>query len=150
LVVLALSSLVACLPEAPPPIDDLTPRIELGTHRAEFEGLRDGDTVELVNGPQGGFHIDLAVRLHRVDPVDSTLTYAVFHHDARIDVAAEYAVNVRRFRSDGEHRLLRTGDRAVLDVPSADAIADEDVVITVELETEDSVFTDSCHVLVAP
>lgn len=47
------------VPSTPP-----TLHVDLGTGIAEFVELAEGEPVELVYGPQGGFHVWTAIRVH--------------------------------------------------------------------------------------
>jgi hypothetical protein len=49
--------------------------MELGTGVRQFQAVRDGDTVYLYRGPQGGYMIYLSVRAKGLDPNDVTLCY---------------------------------------------------------------------------
>lgn len=49
------------VPDTPP-----TFAVEIGTGTIEFEELTDGHEVDVTYGPQGGFHIWTAVRVHDV------------------------------------------------------------------------------------
>ena len=55
-------------------------RVELGTGVETYEPLADGALVDVVLGPQGGFHVWTSVRVH-----DPTLVVA------RIDLSARFA-----------------------------------------------------------
>lgn len=53
------------------------PTLEIGLGRDAYSPVADGDTAPVVQGPQGGFHIDLAIettRLNENDPGSATVT----------------------------------------------------------------------------
>jgi hypothetical protein len=52
-------------------------RIELGTGQDRFVPLEDGDAVDIVKGPQGGYHIWGSVRTFRMDPKNIEIEYWV-------------------------------------------------------------------------
>jgi hypothetical protein len=103
-------------PDASSPTDagPTDPRIEIGTGTEAFEALGPGTTVELVNGPQGGYHVQIAFRLWGIDP--EGLLIAAHGYDAttgdEITIPAERVLTARRVSVEGDH-LLRLGDRLV-------------------------------------
>lgn len=65
--------LAACGTNGPPPeqlaaIPDAAPTllVDVGGGMLDFEELEDGQEVDLVYGPQGGFHVWTSVRVHDV------------------------------------------------------------------------------------
>lgn len=91
-----------------------------------------GAEVELVFGPQGGWHFDLGARVTAPDVEGVTLEYAVrdpatgqaMHH------AATVTLNARRVLREGDG-WLRVGDRAVLDVPDGNALVGRSLELSV-------------------
>jgi hypothetical protein len=53
------------------------PLLEIGTGRDGFVALHDGDELELIHGPQGGYHLWGAVRARNLAPAELTIDYAV-------------------------------------------------------------------------
>jgi hypothetical protein len=48
------------------------PQIEIGHGELRFDSIDDGDTqVELIHGPQGGYHSNIAIRASYIDPESS-------------------------------------------------------------------------------
>src|SRR6185295_17077923 len=70
-------------PSEPPPEPDAAPATRscegieaiLGSGFREFEAVKDGDTVWLFRGPQGGYMIYLSVRAKGLDPTNVTVWY---------------------------------------------------------------------------
>lgn len=64
--------------DAPPvdgsPVTD--PTLDLGTGQSSWEALTDGDGVELIHGPQGGYHLFARIREQRLGP-DVQVTFRV-------------------------------------------------------------------------
>ena len=53
------------------------PTLEIGIGRDAYEPVEDGDTTPVTQGPQGGYHIELAIettRLNEKDPGTATAT----------------------------------------------------------------------------
>jgi len=102
--------------DATPPGDAATivPRIEIGGGTDAFEPLGPGSTAELVHGPQGGYHVQIAFRLWGIDP--EGLLIQAHGYDAttgdEITIPAERILTARRVSMEGDH-LLRLGDRLV-------------------------------------
>jgi len=103
-------------PDASPPGDAgrAGPRIEIGTGTEAFEALGPGTMVELVNGPQGGYHVQMAFRLWEIDP--EGLLIEAHGYDAttgaEVTIPVERVLTARRVSPEGDH-LLRLGDRLV-------------------------------------
>ena len=50
------------------------PLVEIGTGASRFEPLEDGQSMPLVAGAQGGFHLWISARARGIDPSDVHLT----------------------------------------------------------------------------
>ena len=62
----------------PHPCEDKTPRIEIGTGELDFEVLEDGAALEIIHGPQGGWHLVGSVQaLYLTSPVH--IHYEIFN-----------------------------------------------------------------------
>ncbi len=51
--------------------------LELGTGFRTYEPVRDGDTIDLFRGPQGGYMVYLSLRARGLEPSDVTLCYTL-------------------------------------------------------------------------
>lgn len=141
-ILLAATLLCACgsTPSAPTaasdagaddaPVGPLT--IALGEGLTRYTPLpADGGAIELVLGPQGGWHLDLAARVSGASPEGLTLEYAVrTAAGATIHVPTRVSLNARRVLADGDG-FVRVGDRAVLDVRDGNALVDAVVELSV-------------------
>lgn len=108
------------------------PSLELGGGTTRHIPLPQGGSIELVLGPQGGWHLDLTVRAVNLPPDGVTLSYEV-RDDTRptpwnFPVMAR--LNARRVVADGVG-WVRVGDRAVLDIRSAQEVTGRMVRIDV-------------------
>lgn len=106
--------------------------IELGGGALAFAPLDDGDPVELVAGPQGGFHVDVALRFGGIGPGGLQLVY-----DA-VDAATAEVVSFQTLGTVTEASVaptdggwVRLGDRVVLDVIRPADVVGRDVVLRV-------------------
>jgi hypothetical protein len=55
------------------PDDPADAGVTLGTGTTEFEPLGEGDSLEVVAGPQGGFHFHVHARMSGLDPGDPAM-----------------------------------------------------------------------------
>jgi hypothetical protein len=100
--------------------------LELGTGRTTFVPLQAGAPIELVHGPQGGYHLDLTLRLWSDAPEGVILDYEVRRAGevALVSVSTQYVVEEARLLREGDH-WLRLGDRAILAIADpADLVGD--------------------------
>lgn len=121
---LALVLLVAACSESPdePAADAGPPTLEIGTGHRDFEALSDGDSIQIVQGPQGGYHFFGSLRATNInpgDPVDLShpdnpvTTFEVFVGADRVDaMASSYRQGLEL--SDGVLEML--GRTVILDI----------------------------------
>lgn len=99
--------------DAGPPEDGGSPRLEVGTGESTFVALNDGDPVELVHGPQGGYHVLVAVR---ATSLAATVGYAYEVRDEAdavvLTMPGAYVLDASRVvrTSTG---WIRSGDRGI-------------------------------------
>ena len=109
-------------------LDAPAPPLEIGTGEFAFEALPDvSPTLEIVHGPQGGYHIYLSMRVRGVLP--DTLLWRVVREDdlavlANLDLIAREGTFVP---IDGS--IQRVGDLVVLNVISPADVLMRDVRI---------------------
>ena len=112
---------------APSPDTEGAPWMELGTGLTAYEELDDGDTIELVAGPQGGWHVDVAIELGGFEPDGVAVQYRGLN--AQTDVVVSYVTDAvlyanRMVATDDGWR--RSGDRVVFAIDSeADVVGTE-------------------------
>ena len=112
------------------------PRVEIGTGTTSFVDISDGDDVELVKGPQGGWHIDVTLRFYYVNPqgLDMRIEgHEVSSTDA-IGVPIQRVLTERRVLREGDH-WLRVGERLVLTITDESMVVGSDVRIDVTITT---------------
>lgn len=107
--------------------------MEVGAGSTSFTRLADGDTVELVMGPQGGWHVDVAARFGGMSPSGLTLAYHAADAGTGEDLGfpIKSVLNEDRVSHDGVGHV-RTGDRIVFDIDGPADVVGRDVVILVE------------------
>jgi len=126
-VLLLLSTLAGCEPTGAGAAS-----LALGTGEYGFEAIGDLGTVELVHGPQGGWHVWLSVRAENLNPVrvEMDLTTEVMGMPGTRDRSIVYLDLVPN--ELGGHEIL--GWRAILSQP---ACADgRDMIIEVRMRDQ--------------
>jgi len=106
--------------------------VELGEGLTAFRTLpTQSAEVELVFGPQGGWHFDLAARVVGGDPEGMRLRYAVVNGTGmELQVPTEVRLNARRVVPEGEG-FVRVGDRAVLDLRDGNTLVGQTLTLRV-------------------
>lgn len=137
--------------DEPNPVNDagvVVSSVELGAGLTVFRALApSGDEVELVMGPQGGWHIDFAVTVRGFDPGDLDLVYegtdAVNTHGP-----TPYAVDDGRKFVETTDGWQRSGDRLFMNITQPSDVVGQTLNVTVELTAGSVQLTDSRQVLV--
>ncbi len=135
-------------PDAACPLDGagVTPWIVLGTGDTSFVSLADGDDLELVHGPQGGYHLLTTALLGlAVSPEAHVLRYDVSGADGTVLGTTQVALNERRLtRTCGG--WFRGGDRVVLTIAGPADVVGTDVELVVSvLDADGEVVRDARH-----
>ena len=60
--------------------------LRVGHGLVEYQDLADGSNLELVAGPQGGWHVDLAARVRGLEPDGLFLSYRIYDHAHRAQI----------------------------------------------------------------
>jgi hypothetical protein len=106
---------------------DAGPVLELGTGLEGFEPLGTPAEVELVHGPQGGYHLTMAMRAWQLVPV--ALRWQVYRvDDARLLADLPLDARPGSFVPTGG-ALVRAGELVILDVLGPTEIVDREVRI---------------------
>jgi len=136
----------------------LPPSAELGTGDLDFESLADGDSIYVIQGPQGGFHVLGSVRVTGVErgdpndlssPKNPTTTFEVYRGSERIDaMGASYVQGLERVEP-GVFEMV--GRFVILDILADDEVAGDSLHITVSVEDVNGVtVTDERTVVATP
>ncbi len=105
--------------------------MELGTGRANFiEIPTSGASMELVAGPQGGWHLDVSVRLYDITVEGLLLSYRTEQDGTTISMPGEFLLSERRLIRDGD-RWLRQGDQLIFDILGPEEVVGETVDVFV-------------------
>jgi len=149
------SALLACDPNLPP-------AVEIGTGEITFVPIEDDDTLEIIQGPQGGFHLLTSVRVHGIapgdrgdltEPTNPTLTLDVTGNNGDSWIAIgpitqgldPAPLSERPFT----HQM--TGRFAILDILADDELAGQSVDLSVHIAAEDGIeLSDSVRLDLVP
>ncbi len=121
------------------------PSFTLGTGVSAFELLpSEGAVLELVRGPQGGFHVYGAVRLARIDPDGAELDYEVRRADdgSTLTLVRRVRLSRRRIQLRTGGCMFRLGDLLIFDPDRFSVPADVEglqVEVSATLRTADGV-----------
>ncbi len=103
-------------------------RVQLGTGTSSFVEIPDGDAeLELVAGPQGGWHVFLTARMWNLDVDGVHVAYEAFPAGGTevVSFPTELDLTARRFVREGDH-WLRAGDFLQLRIAApADVVGSE-------------------------
>lgn len=126
--------LVCCTPA-------LEPSIDLGTGTGAFQPLAEGADLALVYGPQGGWHVDVALRTAGLNPDATSIAYLAVDGSDEVSFPAEMrlASNLVQDTNDGWDRL---GDRVVFDVEQDTDVVGRTLQLTVEVVHDDERLSD--------
>ncbi len=116
------------------------PSLELGTGTRDFEPLSDGDSIFIVQGPQGGYHFFGSLRAQNIEPGDSEdlsdprnpqTTFEAFVGANRVDsMASSYRQGLEV--SGGYAQMI--GRQVILDILDDDELDGMTVRLTVSIE----------------
>lgn len=105
--------------------------VEIGTGESAFVPIpASGSSLELVMGPQGGWHVLLTCRFSGLSPDGLRLRYDVREDGvaAMLNVPAEYDLTRDRVTPDGTG-FVRVGDRAVFDIVGPASVVGHTVTV---------------------
>jgi hypothetical protein len=119
----------------------------LGTGEAEWVPLHDGDEIEVVFGPQGGFHVLGAIRIAGLDagnpdllgdPRNPTVAFDFAVGDESLLLSGSFTQGIERAPEDAApftHELV--GRRVILDIDDEDPLIGEEATLDVTVADVD-------------
>ncbi len=125
------------------------PWLELGAGLDSFHSLSEGDTLELVHGAQGGWHIDLALRFGGFGPDGVHLSYAALDDagGASLSFVTE-ALLQERLVAPIDQGWERVGDRVVFDISDPSEVTERALRVEVIARLEETQWADSRQIFV--
>jgi hypothetical protein len=113
------------------------PRVELGTGRTSFVEIPEaGAELELVAGPQGGWHIDVTTRLYDLAIEQLLLTYEITRDGDVVSMPRQFMLREALVLREGDH-YLRAGDFVPFEITQPADIVGDTVVVRVTAEAVD-------------
>ncbi len=123
--------------------------IELGTGTTTFAPVTDGQALELVAGPLGGWHLDVALRFGCFGPDGIALAYEALDDGANpVSFVTRTTLTSESVLPDGMD-WIRLGDRVVLDVSGPDDVVGTELVLRVTAELGGQTWSDERLIVVA-
>ena len=131
------------------------PTLELGTGQRSFEALANGDMIQIVQGPQDGYHFFGSLRATNLNAGDSedlaspdnpTTTFEVYVGTDRIDAMA--AIYTQGLEADGGSSLM-LGRTVILDIEDDSELDGISVRFLVRVQDVDGIMLSDERTLVA-
>lgn len=134
----ALAVLLGGCPTPPAPrigLDGATTFVEAGTGETTFAPLADGDELELVYGPQGGYHVWGACGIYGIDPEGACCTTrCATRTTSEVLADLSLALTTRRLTATSGG-WLRAGDRVIFPgVTEPSGLVGRHAVLAIALE----------------
>ena len=127
------------------------PELSVGTGEEAFAPLMNGDVLELIHGPQGGWHVVVSARMSGVELDGARLIIEVRSGEAGSEETVlariSLALLARRLDRDGPS-YLKLDNLLIFDVASPSEIADREVIVRARLEVGELVLRDERTVTV--
>jgi len=131
---LALLLIAGCGGEPSEPAETTTaPWVEVGQGETAFEALSDEDRIEIVHGPQGGWHVELASRFGGASPEGGVAVYRVWDpsHEEPISYPIKAALDDAIAQDDGSYE--QAGMRTVFAIDGPEEIVGMSWLVEAEL-----------------
>ena len=136
------------------------PAVELGTGELQFVPLDPGQEIEVIRGPQGGYHLLASVRTHDVDPGDPDnlaaennpeVQFSVVVDGVDITLTGAYRQGLDAVEAEGGWTHEMVGRFCILDIPDDDVLADQSINFSVTLtDAEGRELHDSRELIAVP
>ena len=120
----------------------------LGTGTDRYETLDDGDTVELIAGIQGGWHVDVSLWFDGFGPGGTTLRYEALDSSATALIFPMQTVLAETSVLDADSGWHRVGDRVVMDISDPSEVVGQTVILRVTAELDGQTWSDERTVTV--
>jgi hypothetical protein len=119
------------------------PVLEIGTGELDFESLADGDDVQVIRGPQGGYHILGSLRMRGIeagntsdlrDPSNPTTSFRVLDGATQLAPFASFTQGIDdSIDDDWSHAMV--GRLVILDITDDEEVTGREIRFEVEVAT---------------
>ncbi len=124
------------------------PSLQLGGGNLSWVPIEDGDDIELVAGPQGGWHVDVSVWFDGFGPGGIELNYEAVDTTAnRISFATRSVLSEDNVIA-GDTGWYRFGDRIVLDIARTDDVVGKELILRLTAALGEQTWSDELRVQV--
>ena len=125
------------------------PAIEMGTGEWDWEALEDGQEIDVIQGPQGGFHLLGSVRVAGIaagtaddlgDPDNPTTRFWVMHEGVDLAPSSVFIQGLDASPQDASpftHQMV--GRFVIMDIAADDELDGVEIVFGVSVEDVDGV-----------
>ncbi len=122
------------------------PMIDLGTGEYSFEPLSDGDEIDIIYGPQGGFHLLGSARIAEIEagehknlnnPRNPTTLFEAEIGGEQLVMSPSFTQGYEPFATEGGWTHQTVGRLAILDISDDDYLAGKEVVFSVVITDAD-------------
>lgn len=124
------------------------PWVELGTGTSAWEPIDDGDSVSLVHGPQGGWHVDATLWFGGFGPAGVTVAYEAVNTDAERVSFVTRAEFIEANVLEADEGWHRVGDRIVFEISEPEQVIDTELILRVTAALGDQTWSDERRVWV--
>lgn len=109
-------------------------RVELGTGTSGFEPIAEGADLELVAGPQGGWHVWVTARIwnSRIDGLIIDYEAVPVGGTEPVSMPTQLELRADRVVHEGDH-FLRAGDFVVMDITGPSDLVGVELVLRVRI-----------------
>lgn len=113
-------------------------RVELGSGTSAFVAIPDAAELELISGPQGGWHVWVTARIwdEQIDGLIISYEAVPVGSTTPITMPTELELDATRVVREGDH-WLRAGDFTVFDVSGPPSVVGMQLVLTVRIRDVD-------------
>lgn len=96
------------------------------------------ESIPLVHGPQGGWHLEVGLRMRGAVPLEDLAVEYEVRNEERVLGVMRYAIEERLLEPDGALGMRRVGDIVILEVEDGRPLLGSRVSVTVRLESAGS------------
>lgn len=154
---LLLTALLGCVGGTDDP--NVPPDIEMGTGEWEWEAMEDGQEIDVIQGPQGGFHLLGSVRVAGIeagsaddlsDPNNPTTRFWVIHEGVDLAPSSVFVQGLDETPGDVSpfsHQMI--GRFVIMDIEADDELDGVEINFGVSVEDVDGVQVEAEMMLTA-